>query len=116
MEGLQLVLKRKYFDMIADGIKGEEYREITDYWLRRICALWDSYHKGHYCYYGCNCSFCYERKVQPKHRTVTFYCGYAKDRPSMTFAIDGVTVGYGKPELGAEPNKLYFVIKLGKRL
>lgn len=33
---LVLVLKKKWFDMIDSGIKKEEYREIKDYWIRRL--------------------------------------------------------------------------------
>lgn len=47
---------------------------------------------------------------------VTFHLGYAKDRPSMTFALDKITINKGKPEWGAEEGKLYFVIHLGQRL
>ena len=52
-----------------------------------------------------------------KHfESVTFYLGYAKDRPSMTFEIQDMTYDEGYPQWGAEPGKKYFIIKLGKRL
>lgn len=89
MKDLKLVLKRKWYDMIASGEKKEEYRELTDYWTER---LW---HKD--------------------YETVTFYLGYAKDRPSMTFKIEGIDIDSGKPEWGAV-KKYYFVIKLGERI
>lgn len=91
METLKLVLKRKWFDMIASGEKKEEYRDLTKYWTKRIL------------------------KDYP-WLMVTFYLGYAKDRPSMTFTIASITVGEGKPEWGAESWKRYFVIKLGERI
>ena len=34
----------------------------------------------------------------------------------MTFENDGIDINYGREEWGAEPDKLYFVIKLGKKL
>ena len=33
---LHLVLKRKWWDMIASGEKKEEYREVCHYWARRL--------------------------------------------------------------------------------
>ena len=33
---LYLPIKRKWFDMIVCGIKKEEYRDVTPYWLLRI--------------------------------------------------------------------------------
>lgn len=93
MNTLKLVLKKKWFDMIASGEKTEEYREITRYWKKRMY----------------NCKLRHYDKV-------TFYLGYAKDRPSMTFALDNIMIDRGKYNWGAEPGKLYYVIKLGKRL
>ena len=36
MKILNMTLKRKWFDMILSGEKKEEYREIKDYWCRRL--------------------------------------------------------------------------------
>lgn len=36
MEILNLVVKKKWFDLIASGQKIEEYREHTPYWEKRI--------------------------------------------------------------------------------
>lgn len=33
---LFLVLKKEYFDQISQGVKTEEYRQVTDYWQRRL--------------------------------------------------------------------------------
>lgn len=33
---LTLNLKRKYFDEIKSGIKKEEYRELKEYWTKRL--------------------------------------------------------------------------------
>ena len=33
---LHLVLKRKWWDMIASGEKKEEYREVCHYWAARL--------------------------------------------------------------------------------
>lgn len=98
MKTLKLVLKKRWYDMIASGEKKEEYREMKRYWVDRLGGYglpWDDH--------------TYER--------VTFYLGYAKDRPSMTFEIQDITCGNnGNPKWGAEPGKSYFIIKLGNRL
>ena len=36
MNNLQLSLKNKWFEMTKAGIKTEDYREITPYWLKRL--------------------------------------------------------------------------------
>jgi len=34
---LRLPLKTKWFEMTKAGIKTEDYREINDYWISRLC-------------------------------------------------------------------------------
>lgn len=36
MKTLFIVIKQKYFDQIKAGTKKEEYREITEYWRKRL--------------------------------------------------------------------------------
>lgn len=93
MKTLSLVLKKKWYDMIASGEKTEEYREIKPYWVKRMQNCRDRHYDA-----------------------VTFHLGYAKDRPTMTFVLDKITIGRGRAEWGAEEGNLYFVIHLGKRL
>ena len=105
MKTLTLSLKKKWYDMIASGEKTEEYRELTPYWRKRLCHLvWKDVDK----YY------------QIRHfNAVTFTLGYPKkDDMSrrMTFKTNGIHIGTGKPEWGAEDGKKYFVIKLGGRI
>ena len=105
---LKLVLKKRWFDLIASGEKKEEYREIKQYWGKRLTNLpdgtwWELLTK--------NSKVCYK-----EFDSVTFYLGYQKDRPSMTFKVDGIEIGEGKQEWGAEPGKEYFIIKLGERI
>ena len=98
MRELKLVLKKRWYDMIASGEKKEEYRELKPYWINRLGGYglpWED----------------------QDYEIVTFYLGYAKDRPSMTFKIEDIVVtNNGRPEWGAEPDKSYFIIKLGERL
>lgn len=97
---LKLVLKRKWWDMIASGEKKEEYRELTEYWESRLVDYPKWTHMGFF----------------KEFDAVTFYLGYSKDRPSMTFKVKDIRIGLGKSEWGAEPGKEYFVIKLGERI
>lgn len=51
--------------------------------------------------------------------TNTMTLGYPKSTDTARIKIfehAGIEIGYGKPEWGAEPNKLYFIIKHGARL
>lgn len=102
MKVLTLSLKRKWFDMIAAGIKKEEYREMKPYWKNRFLVA----HNG----------WCY---VFNKFDAVEFTLGYPpKDDTSrrMRFEIEHIRIGAGVPEWGAESGKNYFVIKLGNRI
>lgn len=125
MSTLKLILKRKWFDMIADGIKMEEYREIKPYYLHRLFEDW----KGNKIdeKYINNSRFFNKFKKQInnlkngqlsvfkyKHDGVMFYHGYATDRDKMYCNIESITIGEGNPEWGAEPGKEYFVIRLKK--
>lgn len=114
---LHLVLKRKWWDMIASGEKTEEYREIKPYWEKRllnekairanIANIMTA--KLIFGYYDV------AARYSKKFEFVTFYLGYAKDRPSMTFKFGGLTTGKGKSEWGAT-DELMFVVKLGERV
>lgn len=124
MKTLDLVLKRKWYDMIASGEKTEEYREIKPYWVKRFCCKTSpSYPVPWVAMVLTSQNPAYLKKAL-KMRTitlkgfthVTFHLGYAKDRPSMTFAIKEIVCDEGKEEWGALPGETYFVIKLGERL
>ena len=125
MRALQLVLKKKWFDMIASGEKREEYREIKPHWMKHFMRCYSKEKclagecgeiiqgKTWPCYAGIHNKYCNKFCGWDN---VTFYHGYATDRPSMTFSVDRIDVGTGNPEWGAEPGKKYFVIKLKERL
>lgn len=121
MKALDLVLKRKWYDMIASGEKTEEYREIKPYWVSRLggCFKWCSQNLLGFPFNRCvECDNIrhLNQIASNRYDTVTFHLGYAKDRPSMTFAIKDIVIDDGKEEWGALPGETYFVIKLGERL
>jgi hypothetical protein len=84
---LHLTLKKKWFDMIASGEKKEEYRDIKPYWEVRLRAR--------------------------KYDTITFRNGYAKDAPTITVKLTGMTRGIGYEEWGA-PKRTVFILHLGR--
>ncbi|WP_061085215.1 hypothetical protein [Chryseobacterium indologenes] len=124
---LQLSLKKQWFEMTKAGIKTEDYREITPYWIKRLtdndidltieeiesglCALRDGYSEDHvWEVYG----FCL--KIFDIN---TMTLGYpSKDDQERILKLEhkGIEIRKGNPEWGAEPGKLYFVIKHGKML
>lgn len=112
MKNLQLSLKKEWFEMTKSGIKTEDYREITPYWIKRLIekdfswcceTIEDIY--SHLC--ACPNGFFREFKIN------TMTLGYPKleDKERiLKFEHKGIEIRSGKPEWGAEPNKLYFVI------
>lgn len=89
---LELTLKRDWFNMVADDIKKEEYREPSKWIMSRL-----------------------ENK---NYDAVRFRNGYNKNAPICICEYKGWNFGYGKLKWGGNPknkNKLV-VIKLGKIL
>lgn len=122
--------------MIASGEKSDEYREPRYYWYRRLLNV-DKEGYGYFCE-SCDGDFedlfrvsndSFHKFTQLLQRAieegifeykdfefVQFQLGYHKDAPRMTFKIESISIGKGREEWGAESDKLYFVIKLGKRI
>lgn len=93
MKTLTLSLTQKWFDLIKAGIKKEEYRECSEYWMKRLDD-----EKNH----------CFKHFDK-----IVFTLGYPKkDDTSRRLEFKNPSIHYrtGKPEWGAEPNKSYFVI------
>lgn len=104
--------------MIASGEKTEEYRELLPYWQKRLLRC--GYACAGYCVLMGDiiCPACRHLKYTD-FDTVVFTLGYPrKDDVSrhMKFKVSEIFIGTGKPEWGAEPDKKYFVIKLGERI
>lgn len=125
MKTLHLVLKRKWFEMIASGIKTEEYREIKPYWEKRLLD-----YKGLSDYYVTYHDELTIKRLFFPHRPlienicsafprgythVTFQLGYQKNAPRMTFEIENISIGKGHKDWGAPHNEV-FIIKLGKKI
>jgi len=91
---LTLPIKKKWFDMIKSGEKKEEYREIKPYWTKRL-GFEDKGTGG----------------VLFVEGYVLFRNGYGNDKPTIKCYVHIERNG-GIQEWGAEPNKLYYVLKI----
>jgi hypothetical protein len=131
MKYLQLSLKKKWFEMTKSGVKTEDYREINDYWCRRLLeldqvtehAIWmeiiDDLRDPkihHEDAYECM-SFFGIRFKNFDGNIMTL--GYPKSNDIeriLKLEHKGIEIKEGNPEWGAEPGKLYFVIRHGSVL
>ncbi|MBR8535415.1 hypothetical protein KDU71_07570 [Carboxylicivirga sediminis] len=123
MKTLHLNLLRHWFDMVRNGIKEEEYREITPYWCSRLLL-----------YEGIHCSNDWWawnvfhgdiiQKLQKgfdkglftfkPFDTITFSNGYSKTRDQFEIEKLNINIDTGNPDWGATKGKRYFVLTLGK--
>lgn len=122
---LVLPLKRQWFEMTKTGIKKEEYREINSYWFKRLVFDYKKVAE----YYSINPNddsqiqgFC---SVPFWLKTIAFIpfdynlmlLGYPKLTDTervIKLEHKGIEIREGNTEWGAEPKKLYFVIKHGQ--
>ena len=107
---LVLTIKKKWFDMICSGEKKEEYREIKPYYESRFMNAFGFVLVGGQMVYG-ECVPEEIRKDWPV--PVIFRNGYSQNSPQVTVYCN-LKFGEGKPEWGAEPGKLYYVLEIVK--
>lgn len=117
---LALTVSKQWFDMIADGKKDEEYREIKPYWVARL------FHNNSNIVDARNLASALagrtdllkkyidaQRIVLKQYTHVLFINGYRKDSPRIEKEIESITIG--KPKKGLCPDKWldteFFIIK-----
>lgn len=130
---LQLSLIEFWFNMTKPIIKKEDYRSVNPYWCNRFILFegktmpkkwWKS-------------KFDYAAKTSTNtpqwiiynlrngnfkfksFTTNTMTLGYPSSTDKeriLIFEHAGIEIRTGNPDWGAEPNKIYFVIKHGKRI
>lgn len=124
---LYLNVKKKWFDMIASGQKKEEYREIKEYWLKRLFM--------HYDYavldqnmldevigelnklpYSTSELYDWAGWLPEQFNFVCFRNGYSKDAPEIWCGCEGIKIGKAKPEWSDNAPGFYFKIQLGRVL
>ena len=106
---LTLHLKTKWFQLIKDGTKRAEYRDITPYYCARLCAKYNPN--------NLECRHCETSRCQPtpKVQSIHFVLGYPKTDDSerhLTRHVIGIVKAHGLTLLGANPTKKQFVIVL----
>lgn len=101
---LILPIKKKWFDMILSGEKKEEYREIKEYYDSRFSKIIGVQKTMLTLLYG---------QSETNEFEILFKNGYANNSPSF-IADCTLSVGTGKKEWGAEPDKEYYVLHIKK--
>ncbi len=129
---LQLSLKKQWFELSEPDQKTEDYRDINSYWTKRLLdfsedlendafvelveLLSDNFQFDSFGIKGNMENFGVSFK---NFTTNTLTKGYPHKEDmsrKKVYEHKGIEINYGKSEWGAEPGKLYFVIKHGKRL
>lgn len=124
MKNLTLPLTTQWFHLTRDQIKTEDYRDITAYWFKRL--VFDP--KNAVEFFGYKYKTLTDQQVvdivtdKRKLNIIAFRpfqqnimtLGYpAKHDTARKLKIDhnGIEIGPGRIEWGAEEKKLYFIIK-----
>lgn len=131
---LQLSLKTKWFEMTKLKIKSEDYREINEYWFKRLVFQYKKVFKY------CSGYKWEDLDKQSREILIKKICsdpikirmfgfnlydinimtlGYPKlgdTERILKYEHKGIEIRTGNTEWGAEPGKLYFVIKHGSIL
>lgn len=89
---LVLPIKKKWFEMIVNGEKKEEYREFKEYYHIRFKKIF---------------GFDYGRK----RVEIIFRNGYKRNSPSVK-CLCILNCGYGKEEWGAIPKKECYILTI----
>ena len=121
---LQLSLKTKWFEMTKKGIKTEDYREINNYWAKRLLLIKFTGSEGE----KVTDSELYSVITQNldilqlhvngfnEFQFNIMTLSYPKSTDSeriLKLEHKGIEIRTGNPDWGAEQGKLYFVIKHG---
>ncbi len=128
---LQLPLTRQWFEMTEAGIKPEDYRLPTAYWCNRF-LLYEGKIMPKSFWKEVLLDDCFKSEAEnllyfirkniisfQKFTTNIMTLGYPSKTDEsriLRYEHAGIEIRTGNSAWGAEPNKLYFVIKHGKRI
>ena len=73
---LKLTVNKKWFDMYKSGVKKEEYRELKQYWIKRLCKKYVDTIAATFKHFD----------------LVEFTNGYSKNSPKLTFEFKGIKI------------------------
>jgi len=120
MKELRLSLNKKWFDMTRAGIKKEDYREINQYWWKRLVQCGNCYGNFPDSLNGILAPVNEWKMIMPKEFDVNaMTLGYPKrgdKERELRYRHEGIEIREGNPEWGAEKGKVYFVIKHGEEI
>ena len=106
---IHLSLCKKWFDMIASGVKKEEYRDIKAKYLEMFCEKLGTSEPNH----SNDFTVGFHLHWPEHYDKVVFTLGYPKrddNTRRLEFKNPKVRIDDGRPEWGAKPGKKYFVI------
>lgn len=100
---IRLQIKREFLDKILSGEKTVEYRDVTDYYIDRLCVMKDDGEEIDY--------------FKPI-KTVEFVCGYKKEAFKAVYQIEKIALEEWLDEQGnyKEEPDFTFAIYLGQRI
>ena len=124
---LYLTLKKKWFDMIASGEKIEEYREIKEYWLKRLFRhndyavldkqmLDEVIEELNKMQYTTNELYDWAGWLPKRFNFICFRNGYSKDAPEIWCGYEGIDIKQAKSDWSDNAKGYFFTIKLGRIL
>jgi hypothetical protein len=97
---LTLPIKRQWFEMIKDRVKLEEYRDITPYYTSRFSNIFEM--------------FPYSKiPTGLDKQRILLRNGYSSTSPTIEIVCT-LDVGMGREEWGAEPGKIYYILKISQ--
>ena len=106
---LTLPIKKQWYDMILNGEKLEEYRDLKEYYDTRFCSVFGTdwilklYGKKLKCI----------EMAEKRTEKIRFRNGYSEASPSFV-AECTLRIGEGREEWGAIPGKRYFILEIQK--
>ncbi len=128
MNSLKLTLKKQWFDLVKQGEKKEEYREVKFYWFERLVNQHEQtfknftgvdYKEKKTVSDGILFILSEEKREVIKMRqfdAFEFTNGYSKKSPKIVVECKGIEIRSGNSNWGAVENEKYFVIKLGREI
>ena len=111
---IYLPIKKIWFDKIRAKEKTEEYRELTEFYLRRFYYVPKETNVKEVLLKAKNGGGI---DLKPKVFTQTeLRNGYGLKVPSITIELLGITIGPGRTNWGAKEGVRYFVLSVGELL
>lgn len=108
MKILDLVVKHKWYDMEESGEKPEEYRVLSNHWVKRFLRIYSG-REGALKYLASLPT----SQVWQEYTHVRLHRGYTST--TMLREIKSMHIGFGNHAWGA-PEEEVFIIKLGERV